>query len=269
MMNAVKWILVAGLAGYGAFVVLLYVAQRSLMYLPDTRRIAPAVAGLPEAEEVVLPTNDGENLVVWHIPPHGEAPVVLYFQGNGAGLALRAPRFRAIAADGTGVTALGYRGYSGSTGRPSEAGLLRDAAAVYEFAVARYGAVRIVLWGESLGAAVAVALAAERPVARIVLESPFTSAVDVAASVYFFVPVRWLMKDQFRSDERIGKVRAPILVLHGERDDIIPISYGEQLYQRITSPKRFVRLPNAGHNDHDAHGAVDAVRAFVAGREPP
>jgi len=265
-MISLKWLLLACLSGYCAFVMLLYVAQRSIMYLPDTRRIAPAAAGLPQAEEVVLEASDGEKIIVWHIPPRGDAPVVLYFQGNGGGHALRAGRFRAITADGTGVAALGYRGYSGSTGRPSEAGLLRDAAALYDFAAARYGAARIVLWGESLGTGVAVALAAERPVARIVLESPFTSAVDLAASVYFFVPVRWLMKDQFRSDERIGEVRAPVLVLHGARDNVIPISFGERLYERITAPKRFVRLPNANHNDHDEHGAVDAVRAFVAGR---
>jgi fermentation-respiration switch protein FrsA (DUF1100 family) len=267
-MNSVKWLLVACLSGYGAFVVLLYVAQRAIMYLPDTRRIAPAAAGLSEAEEIVLDTSDGEKIIVWHIPPRGDAPVVLYFQGNGGGLALRAGRFRAIASDGTGLAALAYRGYAGSTGRPSETGILRDAAALYDFAAARYGAGRIVLWGESLGAAVAVALAADRPVARLVLESPFTSAVELAASVYFFVPVRWLMKDQFRSDERIGNVRAPVLVLHGARDDIVPISYGERLYAHIASPKRFVRLPDAGHNDHDQHGAVDAARAFVAGRLP-
>lgn len=267
-MSSLKWLLIACVAGYGAFVVLLYVAQRAIMYLPDPRRIAPAAAGLPEAEEVVL-DSDGEKLVVWHVAPRGDAPVVLYFQGNGAGLSVRANRFRAIVSDGTGLAALGYRGYSGSTGRPSEAGFLRDAATLYDFAVARYGTSRIVPWGESIGTGVAVALAAEQPVARVVLESPFTSAVDIAASAYFFVPVRWLMKDQFRSDQRIGKVRAPVLVLHGDRDDVVPIAYGERLYERITAPKRFVRLPNANHNDHDEFGAVDKARAFVAGRDGP
>ena len=127
--------------------------------------------------------------------------------------------------------ALSYRGYAGSTGRPTEAGLIADARAAYDFAVKRYGAERIVLWGESLGTGVALALAAERPVARIVLEAPFLSAVDIAAGVYPYVPVRWLMKDQFRSDLRVAKVTAPVLVLHGDRDNVVPISSGATALQ--------------------------------------
>ena len=221
---------------------------------------------MPQAEEVTLDTADGERVIAWHVPPRDDRPVVLYFHGNGGSLRMRAARFRALTGDGTGLLALSYRGYGGSTGRPSEAGLLRDAAAAYAFAAARYGSARIVLWGESLGTGVAVALAAERPVGRVILESPFTSAVDLAASIYFFVPVRLLMKDQFRSDERIGRVTAPVLVLHGERDTIVPIALGEQFYGLIRAPKRFVRLPDAGHNDHDAYGAVEVVRKFLAER---
>ena len=119
------------------------------------------------------------------------------------------------------------------------------------------------LWGESLGTGVAVALAAERPVARVLLESPFTSAAAIAASVYWFVPVRVLMHDQFHSDRRIANVTAPVLILHGERDTVVPIRFGEQLYALVRAPKQFVRLPAAGHNDHDAHGALEAVRPFL------
>jgi fermentation-respiration switch protein FrsA (DUF1100 family) len=124
-----------------------------------------------------------------------------------------------------------------------------------------------VLWGESLGTGVAVALAAEKPVARIILESPFTSIADVAASLYWYAPVRLLMKDSFRSDLRIGRVTAPILVVHGERDNIVPIGFGERLYAMIRAAKRFLRLPEAGHNDHDAFGLPDLVRPFVNGAE--
>ena len=132
--------------------------------------------------------------------------MTLYFHGNGGALRYRVDRFRALTAQGDGLVALSYRGYAGSTGSPTEPGILNDARAAYDFAVARYPADRLVLWGESLGSGVAVALAAERPVARIVLEAPFLSAADVAAGAYPFVPVYWLMKDQFRSDLRIDKV---------------------------------------------------------------
>src|SRR5438132_914131 len=126
---------------------------------------------------------------------------------------------------------------------PTEAGLINDALAAYAFTRARYPAERIVLWGESLGTGVAVALAAQQPVGHLILQSPFTSAADVGAQRYWFVPVGLLMKDQFRSDLRIGKVTAPVLVLHGDRDNIVPMALAERLYGLINAPKRFVRFP--------------------------
>jgi fermentation-respiration switch protein FrsA (DUF1100 family) len=268
-MTALKWLIIPALC-YGGVVALMYFGQRTIMYFPDTTRRPPASVGLPQAEEVELKAADGERLIAWHVAPPTGKPIVLYFQGNGGGLDLRAHRFAALTSDGLGLLALNYRGYGGSSGRPSEDGLRRDAAAAYEFAVARYGADRVVLWGESLGTGVAVALAAERPVGRMLLESPFTSAAAVAASVYWFVPVRLLMHDQFHSDRRIAAVTAPILVLHGERDTVVPIRFGEQLYALIRAPKGFIRLPAAGHNDHDAHGGLQAVRAFLTdGTLPP
>jgi uncharacterized protein len=265
-MTTLKSLLLLGLLAYLGLAALLYFAQRALMYFPETARLAPAAAGVPGAEEVVLDTADGEKVIAWYVPPRGEKPIVLYFHGNGGSLRLRAWRFRELTSDGTGLLALSYRGYGGSTGRPTEAGLLQDARAAYAFAAARYPADRIVPWGESLGTGVAVALAAERPVGRVVLESPFTSTADVAAKIYFFIPVRLLMKDQFRSDERIDAVTAPVLVLHGERDNVVPIAFGERLYAMIRAPKRFVRLARASHNDHDEHGGVEIVRKFLSER---
>jgi fermentation-respiration switch protein FrsA (DUF1100 family) len=149
-------------------------------------------------------------VIAWHVPPRGEKPVVLYFHGNGGALRNRVDRFRALIADGNGLVALSYRGYGGSTGRPTETGLIADAEAAYAFAAEHYPAERIVLWGESLGSGIAVALGAGHRVGRIVLEGSFTSAADVGARAYRFLPVRLLMKDQFRSDLQIAKVTAPL-----------------------------------------------------------
>ena len=259
-----KWLLITLLVGYGAIVALAYFAQRSLQYFPERARTAPAAAGFPQAEEIELTTSDGERVIVWHVPPRGDKPVVLYFHGNGGALAWRAERFGRVVADGTGLLALSYRGYGGSTGRPSEAGLLRDAEATYAFATQRYPAERLVPYGESLGSGVAVALAAAHKVGKLILEAPFTSAVDVGAAAYPFLPVRLLMHDTFRSDERIGKVAAPVMVLHGERDTVVPIRYGERLYALISAPKKFVRFPEGHHSDLDSHGAQAAVRDFLA-----
>jgi uncharacterized protein len=263
-MITLKWLLIVAVAGYAVFVALFYVAQRKMQYFPESVRTTPAAAGLPEAEEIMLDTGDGERVIVWHLPPRGDKPVVLYLHGNGASLRWRVDRFRALTADGTGLVALSYRGYGGSSGSPTEAGLIKDAEAAYAFTVARYPPSRIVLWGESLGTGVAVALAAEKPVGHVVLQSPFSSAADVGAERYWFVPVRLLMKDQFRSDLRIGKVTAPVLVLHGDQDDVVPFALGERLYGLINAPKRFVRFPGAGHNDLGAHGAVEAAKQFLS-----
>jgi fermentation-respiration switch protein FrsA (DUF1100 family) len=259
-----KWALILAVL-YGGLVALLYVTQRALQYFPERFRTAPAAAGLPEAEEVVLDTADGERVIAWHLPPRGDKPVFLYFHGNGASLRWRVDRFRALTTDGSGLVALSYRGYGGSSGRPTEAGLVNDALAAYAFACARYQPARIVLWGESLGSGVAVALAAEYPVGHVILEAPFTSAADVGAGHYWFVPVRLLMKDQFRSDLRIGKVTAPVLVLHGDRDYVVPIALGERLYALIDAPKRFVRFPGVGHDGLGAR-AVEAAKQFLGER---
>jgi uncharacterized protein len=263
-MTGLKWFLIIVVVGYGGLLALMTVFQRKLMYFPDPTRIPPVQTGLPQAEEVHLTSSDGEKLIAWHVLPRGAKPVVLYFQGNAGGPDLRVGRFKWLIADGTGLVALSYRGYGGSSGSPSEAGLIRDAVAAYDFAATRYQPTRLVLWGESLGTAVAVALAAGHKVGGLILDAPFTSAADVAAAVYPFVPVRWLIKDPFYSDRRIAQVKAPILVLHGERDRVVPIRFGVRLFALANEPKRMVRFPNGNHVDLDDHGAVEVVRNFLA-----
>jgi fermentation-respiration switch protein FrsA (DUF1100 family) len=263
MLVALKWLLV-GLGAYIGAIGLLYFFQRSLMYFPASTRMSPALAGLPEAKELVLATSDGEQVIAWHVPAKPDKPVVIFFHGNGEILPWRVARDRELTSDGTGLIALSYRGYGGSTGSPTEAGLHRDAAAAYAFAAARYASDRVVLWGHSLGTGVAVKLASEKPVGKLILEAAYSSALDVAASVLPFVPVRLLMHDQYRSDEGIGAVAAPLLFLHGERDNVISIAFAERLFALANEPKRFVRFADGGHNDLDDHGAGEVVRAFLA-----
>ena len=202
-------------------------------------------------------------MIVWHILPCDGQPVFVYFHGNGGSLRWRDERFHDLIADGSGLVALSYRGYGGSSGYPTENGLIEDAKAAYAFSVSHYAAERLVLWGESLGSALALMLAAENPVGYVVLEAPFTSAVDVGARHYWFVPVRLFMKDRFRSDLRAGKVTAPVLVVHGENDLVVPMALGKSLYGLIRAPKRFVSVAGAGHNDLGAR-AVSAAKEFIA-----
>jgi fermentation-respiration switch protein FrsA (DUF1100 family) len=263
-MTFLKWLLIVVSAGYVCGLIVLFFAQRAVLFpVPTSARTAPQAAGFPEAEEHILTTADGEKVIVWHVPAKPGRPVVLYFHGNGDYLAGFFGRFRDLIADGTGIVALSYRGYAGSSGQPSERGLLQDAAAAYAFTAARYSADKIVAWGFSLGTGVAIALAAEQPIGKLILESPYTSIVDVAASAYWFAPVRLLMRDQFRSDQRIAQIRVPLLVMHGALDPTIPVTFGERLFALANEPKRFVRLARGGHNDLDNFGAIEIARNFI------
>jgi uncharacterized protein len=263
-MTVLKWLLIIVAAGYACGLVVLFFAQRSFLFpIPPVARTTPEAASFPQAEEHVLTAADGEKVIVWHVPAKPGHAVILYFPGNGDFLAGRIERFRGMTSDGTGLVALSYRGYAGSTGHPSERGILLDAAAAYAFASARYAPDRIVVWGFSLGTGVAAALAAEKPVGKVILEAPYTSIADVAATVFRLVPVRWLIRDPFHSDRRIARVTAPLLVMHGTSDPTIPISFGERLFALAHEPKQFVRFAGGGHDNLDHFGAIETARDFI------
>jgi fermentation-respiration switch protein FrsA (DUF1100 family) len=233
------------------YVVLLVVVaslQRALLYFPRAGTLSPSDAGLASAQALEVETADGETLVAWHIPAAAGKPLLLYFHGNGGSLVERVPRFAALTRDGNGLLAISYRGYFGSTGRPTEAGLHRDADAAYRKATdLGYDASKIVTIGESLGTGVAVALAARKPFAAVILDSPYTSTIDVAAAAYWMFPVRRVMWDRFHSDRLIDKIRVPLLITHGTIDRIIPLRFATRLFDLANEPKIFIEVPRAGH----------------------
>ncbi|WP_315812884.1 alpha/beta hydrolase [Bradyrhizobium sp. SZCCHNR2028] len=263
-MAVLKWLLIVVVAIYATVLAVLFMRQRAMLFpIPPVGRTAPDAAGFPQAEEHVLTSADGEKVIAWHVPAQPGRKVVLYFPGNGDFLAGVVSRFKALTSDGTGLVALSYRGYAGSSGNPSEQGLLQDAAAAYAFTRERYAAERIVAWGFSLGSGVAAGIAAERPIARLILEAPYTSTVDVASDMLKVVPVSLLMRDRFQSDQRIAKVHVPLLIMHGAKDPGIPIRFGERLFALAHDPKRFVRFPDGGHNDLDFYGATGTAKSFI------
>jgi fermentation-respiration switch protein FrsA (DUF1100 family) len=232
---------------YAALVVGLFFGQRKILFRCDAAEVDPAAIGL-KAEIARLKTEDGESLLAWSIPPARGRPVILYFHGNAGGLDLRVERFRAMAEAGIGLLAIEYRGYASSTGSPSERGLKLDGEAAYAAAIASGVAPeRIVPLGESLGSGVAVALAARHKVGALVLDSPYSSIVDVAAATYWFAPVRALLRDPFRNDLLIGAVQAPTLIVHGTKDAVVPIRFGEKLFGLANPPKEFWRVEGAAH----------------------
>ncbi len=189
-------------------------------------------------------------LAAWYFPvPGGTA--VLVCNGNAGDRSMRAELAAALNRVGLSVLLFDYRGYGGNPGSPSEEGLAADARAAQAWLAAQpdVDPNRIVYFGESLGAAVAIGLAVQRPPAALVLRSPFTSLADVGAVHYPWLPVRRLLLDRYPSIDRIGSVRAPVLVIAGDRDNIVPESLSKRLYDAAVEPKRYALIPGAGHND--------------------
>jgi uncharacterized protein len=245
----------------------LYLGQRRMMYLPDPTRYTPEQVGLPQVSEARLDAPDGARLVVWTIPAAGDAPTVLYFTGNGGGLANRAERIRRFASAGYGVFMPAYRGYAGSSGSPSQPALIADAVLAYDHLRASgLSPDKIVIYGESLGTGVACQTAVRRQMAAVILEAPFSSMIDAASFHYPYYPVRWLLSDAYDSLSIIGRINAPLLIIHGARDQIVPMQLGRKLFDAASEPKQFVTLPDAGHNDGFSFGAFDHIRRFLGER---
>lgn len=224
--------------------------QRSFLYFPLEQEPPPIASTLPGAEEVRFRTADGIELRGWYRAASPTGTTVLVMNGNAGDRSHRAPLAIALAEHGLGVLLFDYRGYAGNLGTPTEDGLLADARAALETLIARgVDPRRIAYFGESLGAAVAIQLAAERPPAALVLRSPFTSLEDMAKVHYPWLPVGPLLVDRYDSIGRIGDLHAPMLVIAGTADTIVPIDHSRRLYEAASDPKRFVEITGAEHND--------------------
>ncbi|MCB4825270.1 alpha/beta hydrolase [Roseicella aerolata] len=227
----------------------LWAAQERLIFLPDQR---PLAAAGPFALGR-LRTPDGLDLAFLHAPPRAPAaPVILYFQGNGGQAADRAGALTPVVARGAGVVIAGYRGYGGNPGAPSEAGLRRDAAAHLAWLRARHPGAPVVLWGESLGGALATQLAREDPagVVALVLDSPFTSIAKLAQAHYPWLPVRALLRHAFESEAALAALRLPVLILHADGDAVVPAAHGRRMLavaQAAGAPAEALFLPGGAH----------------------
>jgi fermentation-respiration switch protein FrsA (DUF1100 family) len=251
---------------YLALLLCLYLLQRQLLYFPDRSRPRLGAAlvqlGVREAE---LATIDRLSLLSWYLPPRDGQPVIAYFHGNGGNIAYRADRMARFASDGYGILMLEYRGYGGNPGKPHEKGLYSDARAALDF-LRQQGITdrRIVLYGESLGSGIAVRIAAEQPqaIAALVLEAPFTSIAALARYHYPFVPAG-LVRDRYDCLSLIGRVKAPILILYGGRDAVVPARLSRALFAAAPEPKESWFAPDADHGDLARFGALDAVIGFL------
>ena len=264
IMDVVPWLI----AAYLVICAAAYFGHRMFMYFPDPARIPPNAAGLDGVEEIEFAAADGTKLIAWYAPAADGKPTILYFHGNAANAANRAPKIDMMIESGFGVFYLNNRGYGGSGGSPSEANNVADAVAAYDH-LRGLGVPtdKIAAFGESLGSGQAVQLAAERPVGAVVLEAALTSTVEVGRSIYFWLPLSLLITDQYNVERDIARVTAPLLILHGERDEVIPVAMGRRIYNAANEPKRVELFRDGRHNDLFDHGAWERMRDFLLALE--
>jgi uncharacterized protein len=251
---------------YAALVLLLYLNQRQFIYFPYQAFPSPEAAGVPDMQVVTLQTDDQLDLKAWYRPPtHSHFPTIVYFHGNAGHIGFRAPIVKPFLEAGYGVLLVTYRGYSTNPGKPYEEGLYKDARAALHF-LQQKGVPHscIVLYGESIGTAVAVQMATEYPVGGLILQSPFTSLGDIGQFHYPIFPIKWLIKDQFNSLAKASLVQSPTFILYGKNDDIIPPHFSIELFEALPGPKEIHPISNIGHNDlFDSQFAISFIKQHV------
>lgn len=261
MLSFLLWAFVA----YVMFGGILFGCQRSLLYHPNQTVPDPAEFGLTGIEVLRIEVDEGYKLLAWwRRPEKADGAVVVYFHGNAGHLGHRADKIRPFIEAGYGVLLVSYRYNADAGGSPSEEGLYADGRSVIDFVRGKgISPESIAVYGESLGTAVAVTMASEHNVGAVILESPYTSIADVAQSHYWYLPAKLMIWDKFDAIGKIEDLNAPLLVIHGERDAIIPIEFGQRIYDKATDPKEAHFIPQAGHNDLYAFGAGDRAVEFL------
>lgn len=238
----------------------MYFLQRDFQYDRSGRMFALSETKLPHAELVSIPSTDGSVVDGWYEPPNGNKPVILYFRGNAQSFSREHERYEAMVADGYGFLAFDYRGFPGSPGEVTEEHVLADSLAAFDWLKTK--GYPIVLWGRSLGSGPATYVASEREADALLLETPFLSAVAVAADRYGFLPVGLLMFDQFPVEQWIKKVAEPVFIAHGTADQTINVRHGKQLYELVPNKQGLWIEEGADHGDLWARGIWPRAEAF-------
>lgn len=255
-----KWIL-AVLALYLVAMAALYVLQGRLLFA-SWASLPPDFKTLPGRE--LLEEAAAGSVRYWLAPPQGDKPVIVFFHGNAAHALNGMFRAEYLGRLGYGVVLAEYRGYGGNTGTPDEQAVYADSELILRNVMARWPGRGIILYGESLGTGVAVEMAMRVQASAVVLEAPYTSIVDVARGRYPIFPVGLLVRNRFESLGKIARIDAPLLVLHGDKDNIVPFWMGQALVERAEAPKKFIAVKGAGHNNLHQFGILNEIAAFIA-----
>jgi len=240
----------------------LWAMQDKFLFLPNPEQAVPAFDDIIEANIV---TPDGETLIIWYAPAASGCPTLIQFHGNGGHLGTEKWRHQRILPTGAGLLAVSWRGYAGSTGKPSERGFHIDARAAWDWLVAEgVDPKDIVVQAHSIGTGAAVQLAANVQHGALILEAPFYSMKDLIAQRIPLLPTGLILRHPFRSDKYLADVQTPVLVIHGTDDTVIPFEQGQRLFDLANEPKHFVSMPGSDHNTLVRDGLFDHVWPFLA-----
>ena len=253
LLNSTRRVLVPVVGFYALLLVALFLLQSCLIYHPDTP--TRAIVATPQSiglayEPVKIPTDDGLTLDAWFVPARNARGVLLFFHGNAGNISHRLQSIRLFNRLGLSTLILDYRGYGQSDGEPSEEGTYRDAQAAWRYLTERRGISpkKIVLFGRSLGGAIAAHAATQHQAGALILESAFTSVPDMAADIYWFLPVRWLTRFDYDTEAALASVTIPVMVVHSPDDQIVPFAHGRSLFAAAREPKQFLEI-GGGHNN--------------------
>ena len=231
-----------GASGY------MYVMQRSFQYAPEGKFLDLGETLLKTAVVVEIPTSNNEKIRGWYAPPAiAGKPLIVYYKGNAESVSDEHIRYEQFVDDGFGFLAFDYRGFPASPGILNEENVLKDAIAAYAFAQTK--GFPLVIWGRSLGSGPATYVASEREAEALMLETPFDSALAVAKDRYWFLPVDWIMQDQYRVDQWLLKVEEPVYVAHGTADKTIGYAHGQRVFELAPNKAEFWTVEGAGHSD--------------------
>jgi fermentation-respiration switch protein FrsA (DUF1100 family) len=275
-MNRKRVLTIVGGAIAVVLAVFIYLAilarQEIVLYHPDSALPTPEEAGVPDIQPVTIKTADGLPLVSWFQKPSDDSkPILLFFMGDTGVMADRIGDFAPYIAQGYGILLLGYRGFGGNPGTPSEKGLYKDArAAVGWLTKEGYALSRVVFYGHSLGTGIAVEMAVNYPGAKaVVLEAPYTTLPNTVVLNMPLMQAGWFMKDRYDNLAKIAKIKIPLLIIQGTSDEVIPVAQGKALYAAAKGPKVAHFVPGAGHSDLYQYGEADMVMDFLAHPPPP
>ena len=266
IMRFMVTLVIVAATAYGAILALAFAVQRRIVFQPDTARPHASALAIPQLREVSIRTPGQPPLLAWYLPAPAGRPMIAYFHGNGGNLAYRSDRIRTFWQARLGLMMVEYPGYGGNAGSPSEAGMIAAGRAVLAFLDAQgVQSEQLIFYGESIRSGIATRLATEHPVAGLILESPYTSVLDIARRTVWgrFLPVQLLLRDRFEQLSLIKGVHAPLLIMQGKKDIIVPPDMGRAVFMAANESKVMWSTSEGGHNDLSRYGALTRAIAFA------